>query len=578
MAFTNTSVNNLHEERGILREVNMYDRTINTTQLSVQDSELIDNPENSHEEILLDSNQVVLNGEPDLYNFWDVFKKISALSIPMALSFTFSMEIFLVSLLLNSTSEDDDELAATTLITIMLNTLVVIGASPLFAMSVLTSNKIGDLEEAEVNHINEDILAKKREYIAGINRNGLYLSTVLTPVVFSGMFFSKPILTDIFKQKEIVAQIAQDFLRVYAPAVPGLMVRFSSEQMLFSFGRSGYAMISGLLSLGVGTGLAISLERGLLGLPSMGAAGIAIGFAAEAYLTAFAYSIYLARHRDFENYKFFHIFKRFENQFSQLKDLIKMGSSISLSVASEMAMNLSVGVISGLTGIKQQSAISYVNQFSFLNFLALAGFGQSCSQEVNRQIGAKRYENASRIGKYGLSTTMIYTSPIPIFFSVAPQFLILSASKPQEIVDMLKYLAPIMGAGVVIDSARYNLLQQLRVLGDLKGSTIISISGLSLGIAMSAILGLKTHLDIYGVAIGNTGGILLASGGLFYRWCQRIKSEHIRDINEVSVSENPSNKKSFANNLCGFFSKCSKPQEGERQYLLSSPEINNSML
>ncbi|MBN9232113.1 MAG: MATE family efflux transporter [Legionella sp.] len=556
----------------------MYDRTINTTQLSVQDSELIDNPENSHEEILLDSDQVALDGEPDLYNFWDVFKKISALSIPMALSFTFSMEIFLVSLLLNSTSEDDDELAATTLITIMLNTLVVIGASPLFAMSVLTSNKIGDLEEAEVNHINEDILAKKREYIAGINRNGLYLSTVLTPVVFSGMFFSKPILTDIFKQKEIVAQIAQDFLRVYAPAVPGLMVRFSSEQMLFSFGRSGYAMISGLLSLGVGTGLAISLERGLLGLPSMGAAGIAIGFAAEAYLTAFAYSIYLARHRDFENYKFFHIFKRFENQFSQLKDLIKMGSSISLSVASEMAMNLSVGVISGLTGIKQQSAISYVNQFSFLNFLALAGFGQSCSQEVNRQIGAKRYENASRIGKYGLSTTMIYTSPIPIFFSVAPQFLILSASKPQEIVDMLKYLAPIMGAGVVIDSARYNLLQQLRVLGDLKGSTIISISGLSLGIAMSAILGLKTHLDIYGVAIGNTGGILLASGGLFYRWCQRIKSEHIRDINEVSVSENPSNKKSFANNLCGFFSKCSKPQEGERQYLLSSPEINNSML
>ena len=95
---------------------------------------------------------------------------------------------------------------------------------------------------------------------------------------------------------------------------------------------------------------------------------------------------------------------------------------------------------------------------------------------------------------------------------------------------------------------------------------------------MSAILGLKTNLDIYGVAIGNTGGILLASSGLFYRWCQRIKSERIRDINEVPVSENPSNKKSFANNLCGFFSKCSKPQEGERQYLLSSPEINNSML
>ncbi|MCW8397405.1 MATE family efflux transporter [Legionella sp. PATHC038] len=499
------------------------------------------------------------------YGLWDVFKSLSSLSVPMALSFTFSFEIFLIVVLLNALSENEDEAASATLISTMINTLLVVGMAPLFSMSVVASNKIGELTEAEKEgETNEVVLQAKREYIAGINRNGLWLSAALTPPIMAGMIFSKPLLTTIFGQKDQVAEITQHFLRVYSPAVAGVLTRISTEQMMFSFGRSKAAMFMGFASLLVGTGISSWLGFGGLGMPKMRGDGVAIGYIIEAYLTSLAYALYLAKHKDFSQYEFFKIFKKFSGQFAQLKELLAIGGSITFSVASEMAMSLSVSILSGMLGTKEQSAITDLNQYIFFNFLLLAGFGQGNSQELNRLMGARKYQNASSMGKYGLLTTLIYTAPVPLFFAVMPGVLVMG-NNPNEVKDMLKYLAPIMSAGVILDSARYNLLQQLRVLKDLRGSTMISVSALSLGITGSALLGLKTKLGIYGVAAGYTGGVIIALPGLAYRWRNRINAEKIEELAE----ETPHAIKSSANCPDGFFSRLLKMRyKDEKENLL----------
>ncbi|KTD71474.1 MULTISPECIES: MATE family efflux transporter [Legionella] len=517
--------------------------------------------------------------DDDSYGLWEVFKSLSALSVPMALSFTFSFEIFLIVLLLNSLSENEDEVASATLISTMINTLLVIGMAPLFSMSVVASKKIGELTEAEEQgETNEVVLQEKREYIAGINRNGLLMSAVLTPAIMAGMIFSKPLLTTVFGQNDHVAEITQNFLRIYSPAVVGLLTRISTEQMMFSFGRAKPAMFMGLANLAVGTGISAWLGFGGLGVPRLRGTGIAIGYVIEAYLTSIAYALYLAKHKDFSQYEFFNIFKKFSGQFAQLKELLQIGGSITLSVASEMAMSLSVSVLSGILGTKEQAAITALNQYVFFNFLLLAGFGQGNSQELNRLIGAKKYENANRMGKYGLLTTLLYTTPIPLFFAVMPGVLVMG-NNPAQVKDILKYLAPIMSAGVILDSVRYDLLQQLRVLNDLKGSTIISVSALSLGITGSALLGLKTKLGIYGIAAGYTGGVIIAIPGLAYRWSNRINAGRIEEIAEeppqiveeaAQVTEEPSRAlTSSAHCMDGFFSQLLKKNpKDEKESLL----------
>src|SRR5688572_28052753 len=116
-----------------------------------------------------------------------------------------------------------------------------------------------------------------------------------------------------------------------------------------------------------------------------------------------------------------------------------------------MAMSLATGIYSGLVGTREQSAMTFVNQFAYFNFLALAAFGQSVSQEVSRQRGAKKYENAHKMGMYGLITTLIYTTPVPLFFTIMPDFLLFSSKSQPEVAAILKKLVPIMSAGVIVD-------------------------------------------------------------------------------------------------------------------------------
>lgn len=510
----------------------------------------------------------------EILTFTQVFKHISGLSLPMALSFTFSFEIFLIVIMLNYLNDDDQNaIAATTLITTLINTLTIIGMSPLFALSNVASGKIGQLMAAENDgEENEDQLQGRRVAISEINQNGFLLASLLTFPVIGGLIFSKKILVDVFHQDDNVAQISQDFLRVYSFSIPGLMTRMSSEQMMFCFERATPAMLLALASLGVGSGVSILLGFGHLGFPKLGATGVAIGCVVEAYLTSLLYTLYLAMHKDFNKFDFFNLCKRMEDRLKKWGEILSIGKSITFSNAIEMGISLAIGVLSGLVGTREQSAMTFVNQFVYFNFIFLAAFGQSCSQEVNRQIGAKKFNNASQMGKYGLLTTIIYTASVPIFFGAVPGLLTFASTNKDDIKSILKYLAPIISAGVITDSIRYNLLQQLRVLGDLRGSTIVSVSGLSASMGMAAFLGLKTNMGIYGVAAGSTAGITLTGLGLFYRWKNRIAPEKIKCLVNA-----PPTQDSLMDCLSTLFRRRSR-QSSSMRILQQDPPANSNQM
>lgn len=505
------------------------------------------------------------------FSGWNIFKNISSLSLPMALSYTFSISVFLMVIFLNRLNENDNENSATTLISTFINTFAIVGFSPLFAMSVIASKKVGDLQEAELRDDDEWALQERRNDIVDINLNGLMLALALSIPVMVTMVFSKNILTDIFRQNDDVSDIAQHFLRIYSFAIPALMTRVSTEQMMFSFGRAMPAMILGLSTLTIGTGTAVLLGFGGFGLKKMGPEGIAIGFVLEAYLTSLAYGFYLAKHCDFAKFDFFNLMKNVNNRFVKFKELLGLGGNIAFSVASEMTMALSLGTLAGKVGVQEQSSMAFINQFVLFNFLLISSFGQCCSQEINRLIGARKYIEASRVGKYGLQSSLLYTTPAPLLFAIAPELLLSGSPSQSHLSPILKYLTPIISVGVISDSIRYNILQQLRVLGDLKGSTIISIFSLSSGIVLSAYLGFNTPMGIYGVAAGNTCGIFLATSALYYRWQSRIKSDAIYEMNEYKNDERQP--LSLARSLSGLFGRKRHLKNEESDHLLLESDI-----
>jgi multidrug resistance protein, MATE family len=507
--------------------------------------------------------------ENDENVFFQIFTKISLLSWPIALSYTFSFEVFLTTFMLTYLNSDDEkELAAITLIATMMNTLILLSISPLLGMSVLASEEIGKLELAERNNTEQQKLTEMRDYIAGINRMGLYISGLMAPPTIAALYFSKSILTNIFEQDEQTSAYAQKFLRPYSLAAPAVLARMCSEQMMFSFKHAKAAMVLGLISLTIGTAIASTLSIDEESEHSFNARGVAIGFVFEAALIALLYGLYIARHKQFKDFKFFDFNQIRKEDYQQLVKLCETGAPIVLSVASELGTSLSMGVLAGWVGTREQAALTSAMQCVFFSFILILAFGQVCMQEVSRNIGAENYELASKTGKYGLSISLGYIAIFPALCAIDPRLLTLGISTNQEnTLGILKYLMPIISVGIIADIVRYNVLQQLRGLGDSKMASAISIAGLSTGVAISAGLGLKTSLGIYGVGAGYTTGITLTGAVLFSRWQKKIEPENIR------YSKSPAAQQVLPGNcLWGFFGAAKRTTRAELELISSADE------
>ena len=509
----------------------------------IDDKMLTDVVENTDAEVLELSN-------------WDVFRKITKLAIPMGLSFTFSFEVVLAVVLLNAMSRNNDDIAAAALVSILMNTVCVLGVSPLFSVALLLSNKLGDWREASKSE-NAITLEQKKAVISSFNANTLVIASAISPIAFLALFFSKDILVSIFHQDANVANIAQDFLRTYSFAIPGILTRAAFEQIMFGFGKTKPAMWIGLGNLAIGSLIAGVLGFGLISSPKLGPQGVAIGFLLEAYLTAACYGAYVALSPTCKEFNFFNsMLKKIRENKGQRQDILNLGGSISFTVAIELAMTLSIGIFSGLVGTAEQSAMSFNMQFIYFEFVMLAAFSFSCAQEISRELGAKKYANANKIAKYGLLTTVGYLTPLPVIFSIYPKALLISGAS-NDVLSVLIHLTPIMSCGVIADAVRYNLLQQLRAVGDLTVPNVIAVFGMCTGIALSAALGLKTSLGIDGVAAGYTIGIGLTATGLAFRWKDQVKTSRIGRVDYAQEI------KSYALNPCLLFKR-----SGSRDTLL----------
>lgn len=473
-------------------------------------------------------------------SFFDVFKKISALALTMGLSFTFCFEVFLTVFLLQFLSESEDETAAATLVATWMSTVCILLMSPLFAVNIDLSGKLGawrvaerlrhEIEESTpelIQSLNfQNTREQEKEKIESTNINSLLIAAIATVPAASLLYYAKPILVSVFGQSESIALVAQSFLRIFVIAVPGLFTRIALEPILFSLGKTTQAMLMALSSFFVGGSLSVLLSfnansDSLISYEQ----GIALGLVAEAYLTAISYGLFIKFNTECQEFDFFKVsIERIRRNLSGLKEILRLGGSITFTVAIELALTLSAGIFSGLLGVEQQAAMSYCTQLIYFEFIFTAAFGFSCTQEIRRELKAGRFTDAEKIGKYGLLTTLIYLTPLPVIFAAYPKALeYISGGVSETVATTLTTLVPIVSAGVVLNSVYYNLLQQTRALNDLLIPNIIAFIGLSSGIGLSAGLGLETVLDVNGVGAGYTIGIGLTAGALFLRQWNNMK-------------------------------------------------------
>lgn len=503
-----------------------------------------------------------------LKDFFKDFKFIVIKTLPMAASFTFSIELLATGVMAIHLKDDESYAAASILFQAYTSTIMQLAFSPVPSVGIRISPFFGELQRLEsVNAPIEDI-NNTRIKLGNIFKAGLIESIIVSIPAGFALFFSDKIIQGLHQSPE-VTELASSFLKVFALSAPPLALRACIGQILYAKGDSKPAMYIGGVNFIIGTGLAIWFSRGGFGIQPQGLPGIAWGYNAESYLTAIGSVIYVSLGKKYADIPLFSKVK-YQELMQELGSLIAVGGPLALTRFVEVSMILALSIFAGLKGVSEQGTFSYAMQMNFLTFIFGMAFAQAVSYHVGRLMGSLEFDTASRAAKNGLITTFIFVIPPCLFVNFYPQSLynILNIKGEQE--KLVPKLLPIILFGAVAQTGRYGVNQILRVLRDNKGSTMTSIVGMSTGVAAAAILGFETDAALYGIASGLLIGEGISFIGLLWRFINRIKPNAISAVQANPDSAEP---KTWGSYFCSFF-KCRSYTE-EQAPLLPAPSLGS---
>lgn len=287
------------------------------------------------------------------WSFWGAFKRLSELGLPTALSYTFSLMLVFLVYLYDRLYEDTEHRAAPAVITTYLNAVNLLGISVLFAMSMVAGRSLGEYQRNQRNLLSleaqipvetsvDDIegeeeealllqseevtqeeqvavleatseepsqqalvlrgrMTELTEEIAEVYRMGMIISIPAAIGTIGAVTFAEPLLVYVFRQNGAVARASAEFILPYGLLTLGaIFPRICAEQIMFAFGRTMPAMVIGLSNFVVSMSIGTSFAFGYFGLPRLGLTGALIGCVTDSYLTATGFSLYIARHPDFD--------------------------------------------------------------------------------------------------------------------------------------------------------------------------------------------------------------------------------------------------------------------------------------
>lgn len=444
----------------------------------------------------------------------------------MAASYSLALSQIVVGILSLAADNDEAHSAATILMQTMMLTTMRLPLTPLVTVGMLVSPLFGQLKNTsepqsiynQMNHL------LRATYIYGL------FSCLMT---VSALLCSGSILKAM-GQSENVADLASSFLTTYAIATPGFIFRNCLTQFMYAKGDKLPLAYIGIPSLVAGISTAYWLLNGGLGVKQLGLPGIAWGLIVETYAAAILFALHVALN---EKYKGIFLFYFPDFSMDMLKEqarlLAKTGLPYALSMIVETSLLFILGLLAGMSGVSDQAGLSYAMQIVFFLNLFLTAFGVATSTAFGRLRGENKYEAANQIAKQGLlsSTTMVL--PFALLVGLYPEFFyhVLNIKDPAK-QQLVNHLLPLTLAGSAVMSMRYNMNQVVRTAGDNKGSTIVSIIGMVMGLGLSALGLLNQRVGIYFIASGFLLSELLSLVLLTPRWFNRIQPAAIQYAHE----------------------------------------------
>ena len=356
-------------------------------------------------------------------------------------------------------------------------------------------------------------------------KHGLFLSSILSVILFLIILLSKPLL-NIMDQPEEVVELAIPYLDIVALSLIPLIVFQALKQFSDGLSNTKYPMYATILANVINIILNYLLIFGSFGFPKLGIVGAAIGtLISRIIMVYFLWLIFKSRSK-FKAYITKLNFRKIEKTIS-IK-LFNLGFPSSLQMFFEVGIFTAAIWLSGVLGKNPQAANQIALNLSSMTFMIGIGLSVAAMVRVGNQKGLNDFITLRRIAFSIFFLTLLIEIIFATFFLVFREWLptlyldeydLTNFKDNSEVILLASKLLLVAAFFQMFDGLQVVILGALRGLQDVKIPALITfISYWIVGFPICYYLGLYTNLKSVGIWIGLFTGLFVASILLYIRF------------------------------------------------------------
>ncbi|ALU26484.1 MULTISPECIES: MATE family efflux transporter [Myroides] len=355
--------------------------------------------------------------------------------------------------------------------------------------------------------------------------NGLALCTILGVVLFSIIFFAKPLLMHMGQPEEVTI-LAKPFLDIVALSLIPLVMYQSYKQFADGKSQTKNSMYATIIANLTNIVFNYLLIYGVWIFPELGMLGAAYGTLISRIVMIIYMHFALKRQEMFKSF-LSHI-KFHEIKKEMLLKITKIGVPSGMMSFFEVALFVGAVWLSGMIGTEAQAANQIALSMSSMTFMFASGLSVAAMIRVGNQRGLKDYVKLRVVARSIILMAVIIYTGFAILFVLFHQYIpmlfldnndIENAVMNQEVIKLAGTLLLVAAVFQISDCIQVVTLGALRGLQDVNmpmGITFVSYW--IIGFPISIYLGLYTSVGAAGIWIGLLAGLTTAAICLYWRF------------------------------------------------------------
>ena len=356
-------------------------------------------------------------------------------------------------------------------------------------------------------------------------KHGLFLCSVISILLFLGVFSAEPVLY-LMKQPSEVVALAIPYLNLVSASLIPLIIFQAFKQFSDGMSMTKYPMYAILIGNVINVVLNYLFIFGKFGFPELGIVGAAIGTLVSRLVMVVVLWYLLSQHHKSRafvlNIKIFKLSKK------MIKKLYGLGFPSAMQMFFEVAIFTAAIWLSGILGKNPQAANQIALNLSSMTFMVAMGLSVTAMIRIGNQKGLKRYKELRRIAFsiFMIATlfAIVFAILFFIFSGILPK-MYLDLNDPTKMVDnyqvitIASKLLLIAAVFQITDTIQVVALGALRGMQDVKIPTFITfVSYWLIGFPISYYLSLYTDYKSAGIWIGLLAGLSSSGILLFIRF------------------------------------------------------------